>query len=119
LLIRHIFRCARETVIFLQRYEMIKIALYSLPILFGVTFCQYGASFSLSKLLGVHSYRKLVAPACLPVGAFGYWIVEDHFRAIYCLEHYWPRIANPVAFGLPLLMLLLRFVFGKKLSQAS
>ncbi|WP_135555388.1 GerAB/ArcD/ProY family transporter [Paenibacillus cymbidii] len=105
--------------IFLQRYEMIMIALYSLPILFGVMFCLYGASFSLSKLLGVRSYRKLIAPACLPVGAFGYWIVEDHFRAIYYLEHYWPRIANPVAFGLPLLMLLLRFVFGKKLSQAS
>lgn len=102
---------------FLQRYEMIMIALYSVSVLFEVMFCIYGTSVSLSKILGLKSNKSMILPVCLLLGPFGTWIVRDHFRAIEYLEHDWPIIALPIAFGLPLLMLALRLLLRKKLDH--
>ncbi|QHT62439.1 GerAB/ArcD/ProY family transporter [Paenibacillus lycopersici] len=103
---------------FLQRYEMIMIALYSIPILFEVMFCIYATSICASRIFGLANNRAMILPVCVMLGAFGYWIVDDHFRAIDYLENDWPLIALPVAFGLPLLLLLLRVLMGKKLKKA-
>jgi len=103
---------------FLQRYEMIMIALYSFSILFEVMFCIYGTSVSISKIFGLKSHKVMIAPVCIVLGLFGTWVVRDHFRAITYLENDWPRIALPIAFSLPLLMLGLRMLMRKKLNQA-
>lgn len=103
---------------FLQRYEMIMIALYSISALFEVMFCLYASSVCTSRIFGIKSNKPMILPMCLILGAFGYWIVDDHFWAIEYLEIYWPRIALPIAFGLPILLLLLRLMFGKKLQKA-
>ncbi|MCY9660708.1 GerAB/ArcD/ProY family transporter [Paenibacillus chondroitinus] len=100
---------------FLQRYEMIMIALYSVSVLFEVMFCIYGSSVSLASILGLKSNKTMILPVCLILGVFGTWIVEDHFRAIDYLEHVWPKIALPVAIGLPLILLGLRMLLRKKL----
>lgn len=104
---------------FLQRYEMIMIALYSVSVLFEVMFCIYGSSVSLSSILGLKSNKTMILPVCLLLGVFGTWIVEDHFRAIKFLEQDWPIIAMPIAFGLPLLLLGLRLLLRKKLDGIS
>ncbi|MGG1514107.1 endospore germination permease [Paenibacillus oryzisoli] len=104
---------------FLQRYEMIMIALYSVSILFEVMFCIYGTSVTLSKIIGIKSHKWMIIPVCLMLGIFGTWIVEDHFRAIHYLEQDWPKIALPIAFGLPLALLTLRLLFRKKLNSAA
>ncbi|PWV98565.1 spore germination protein (amino acid permease) [Paenibacillus cellulosilyticus] len=104
---------------FLQRYEMIMIALYSLPALFEVMFCIYGTSVCISRIFGIKSNRPMIIPCCIVLGVFGYWIIEDHFRAIDFLENYWPFIALPVAIGLPLIMVLLRVMLGSKLQKKS
>ncbi|MFC5447136.1 GerAB/ArcD/ProY family transporter [Paenibacillus aestuarii] len=102
---------------FLQRYEMIMIALYSFSVLFEVMFCIYGTSVGVSKIFGLQSHKRMIVPVCLVLGAFGTWVVQDHFHAIIYLEHDWPRIALPIAFSLPLLMLGLRMLLRKKLEQ--
>lgn len=100
---------------FLQRYEMIMIALYSVSVLFEVMMCLYGSSIGISRMLGLKSNRAMILPAAVILGFFSHWIVEDHFRAMIYLEQYWPRIALPIAFGLPLLLLGLRALLGSRL----
>ncbi|AZN38357.1 GerAB/ArcD/ProY family transporter [Paenibacillus albus] len=102
---------------FLQRYEMIMIALYSIPILFEVMFCIYATSVCATRIVGLKSNRLMIPVVSIILGVFGYWIVDDHYRAIDYLEVTWPRIALPIAFGLPALMLLLRLMLGKKLNN--
>ncbi|WP_127533795.1 GerAB/ArcD/ProY family transporter [Paenibacillus kobensis] len=99
---------------FLQRYEMIMIALYSLSALFQVMFCIYGTAEGAARLFGLKNNKWTIIPSSIVLGFFGYWVIEDHFRAIDYLEHYWPFIAVPIAFGMPLLMLGLSIMVGKK-----
>ncbi|WP_336771395.1 GerAB/ArcD/ProY family transporter [Paenibacillus sp. MMO-58] len=103
---------------FLQRYEMIMIALYSISALFEVMFCVYATSVCASRIFALKSNKPMIIPVCFILGAFGYWVVNDHFWALKYLEFYWPRVALPIAFGLPVLLLLLRLMFGKKLQKA-
>lgn len=103
---------------FLQRYEMIMIALYSIPILFEIMFCLYGTSMCASKLFGLNNDRWTILPAALLIGIFSYWVVRDHFTAMEFLEITWPRIGVPIAFGLPVLLLLLQLLLGKRLKRA-
>lgn len=104
---------------FLQRYEMIMIALYSVPALFEVMFCIYGTSVSMSRIFGLKSDKPMIIPCCIILGVFGYWVIDDHFRALDYLEHYWPLIALSIAIGLPVIMVLLRVMFGYKLQKKS
>jgi hypothetical protein len=104
---------------FLQRYEMIMIALYSLPALFEMMFCIYGTSLSLSRIFGLKSDKPMIIPASIILGVFGYWVIQDHFRAMEFLEDYWPRIALPIAIGLPLLLLLLKLIINPKVRKSA
>lgn len=104
---------------FLQRYEMIMIALYSVPVLFEIMFTLYAVSACSTRLFHLKSDKAAILPSAIALGAFGYWIVEDHFRAIRFLENIWPWIALPVAAGLPLLMLLLRLLLQKRTERAA
>jgi len=97
---------------FLQRYEMIMISLYSIPMLFEVMICLYGATLGAAKLCGLKTNTRTVLPAGIVLGVFGYWIVEDHFVALYYLERIWPWIALPIAVGLPVTMLIVQALFG-------
>ncbi|MDF2723615.1 MAG: spore germination protein, partial [Paenibacillus sp.] len=104
---------------FLQRYEMIMIAFYSVSALFEIMFCVYGAAICASKLFGLRSHKPMIVPACILLGCFGYWVIKDHFHALHYLEHQWPYIALPIAFGLPLLLLALRMALGWRLDSAA
>ncbi|REE81026.1 spore germination protein (amino acid permease) [Paenibacillus taihuensis] len=104
---------------FLQRYEMIMIALYSIPILFEVMFFIYATSVCATRIFGLKSNRSMIPIVSVILGTYGYWIVGDHYRAINYLEETWPRIALPIAFGLPVLLLILRLMLGKKLNKQS
>ncbi|TBL80819.1 GerAB/ArcD/ProY family transporter [Paenibacillus thalictri] len=103
---------------FLQRYEMIMIALYSLSVLFEVMICLYGTSVSAAQIFGQKNSKTMIFPAGIVLGLFGYWIIEDHFRAMHYLEHYWPQIALSISVGLPLVLLGLVTLLGRKLKQA-
>lgn len=102
---------------FLQRYEMIMIALYSMSALFEIMFCIYGSAVCLTKLFGLKNNRWMIAPCVVLIGVFSDRIVSDHFRALRFLEQIWPKIAVPIAFGLPPLMYLLVLALGKKLRR--
>ncbi|SFJ30553.1 spore germination protein (amino acid permease) [Paenibacillus sp. UNC496MF] len=103
---------------FLQRYEMIMIALYALPSLFEIMFCVYGISVSASRIFGMKSNKAMIPVSAVLIGAFDYWLLKDHYRALDFMEHQWLYIALPIAFGLPLLMLAMRLMLGKKLANA-
>ncbi|MFD0672161.1 GerAB/ArcD/ProY family transporter [Cohnella sp. GCM10027633] len=103
---------------FLQRYEMIMIALYSVPILFEIMFCIYGTSRCASALFGLKNDRWTILPAALIIGVFSYWVIKDHFFALDYLENAWPKIGVSIAFGLPVVLLVLQLLFGKRLKRA-
>lgn len=103
---------------FLQRYEMIMIALYSVPVLFEIMFVQYAVTFCSARLFRLKNEKAAIIPAAIALGAVGYWIVEDHFRALRFLEYAWPFIAVTVAAGLPVLMLLLRLLMPRRAERA-
>jgi len=100
---------------FLQRYEMVMIAFFSISSLIQVMMCLYGSSLAAAKLLGLQNVRYTIAPVAIVLGLFGNWVVMDHFRAIRFLEYQWPWIALPIAVGLPLLLLVLRLLLRRRI----
>ncbi|EFM10604.1 spore germination protein [Paenibacillus curdlanolyticus YK9] len=103
---------------FLQRYEMVMIAFYSVSALVQVMMCVYGSSMAAARLFGLTNSKRMILPVAVILGVFSDWIVRDHFRAMDYLEQYWPMIALPIAVGLPLLLLILQALFRKKLDSA-
>ncbi len=101
---------------FLHRYEMLMIAFFAVSCLIQVMVCVYCSSLMAHRMIGKRggSYRRMVLPMCVILGGFGYWVVEDHLRALHLLN-LWPWIALPIAFGLPLLLLALRWMLPHKL----
>jgi hypothetical protein len=65
---------------------------------------------NLSRIFRMKSNKSMILPSSLLLGLFGYWVIEDHFRAMEYLEHYWLIIALPIACGLPIVMFGLRLV---------
>ncbi|MDF2923855.1 MAG: spore gernimation protein [Paenibacillaceae bacterium] len=90
---------------FIHRYEMIMIVFFATSTMVQIMMCLFCASHCLSKTFGIKDYRPLLVPAALVLGAFSYWIVTNHFRAMRWEEAYWPYISLPIAIALPLLLL--------------
>lgn len=104
---------------FLHRYEMLMIAFFAVSCLIQVMACIYCSSLMLHRMLGKRkgSYRIMILPTCAVLGGFGYWVVVDHMRALHLLN-LWPWAALPIAFGLPILLLALRWLLPGKLQGA-
>ncbi|MBB3113567.1 spore germination protein KB [Paenibacillus phyllosphaerae] len=101
--------------LFLHRYEMIMIAFFATSSLIQVMMCLFCASLSASKLLGLKDYRPMLLPTGAILGAFAYWIVADHMRAMEFTAHQWPLISLPIVLGLPLVIGILYLFFKDKL----
>jgi len=71
-----------------------------------------------AQIFGLKSHKPALIPVSLLLGGFGYWVVLDHTRAMDLLTQYWPPIALSIAYGLPILLVVLGFLFRKKLRQA-
>ncbi len=111
-----------EIGIFLHRYEMIMVAMFVIPLFVQIILCLYCASQALSHAFsefGVKRLRYFFLPVSLVLSGISYWFVDDHFRAMDFLTHYWPPIALPLAFGVPLLVLLVGWIRRKKLKGYS
>ncbi|RIX52972.1 spore gernimation protein [Paenibacillus nanensis] len=104
--------------IFLHRYELIMIALFSTSSLIQIMMSLYCSAHALSKIFGVKDYRPMLIPAGLALGAFGYWLVLDHLRAISFTEKEWPLISLPIAFLLPIILWTFGKLFRRKLSRS-
>jgi spore germination protein KB len=104
---------------FLHRYEMLMIAFFAVSCLIQVMACVYCSALMAHRIIGKRggNYRRMVLPMCAVLGGFGYWVVEDHLRALHLLN-LWPWAALPVAFGLPALLLALRWLLPHKLKGA-
>lgn len=103
--------------LFLHRYELVMIVFFAISSLVQVMMCILCASIAAKHVVGVNNINKLFIPIALILGGFGYWIVEDHMRAMELLQHYWPLIAVPILIGVTLLIFLLGTVFKKKLAN--
>lgn len=99
---------------FIHRYEMIMIAFFAISLLVQIMMCLLCASHAASHLFGLKDFRPVIIPVSLILGSFGYWIVFDHNRAMTYLTDYWPPLALPIAFGLPILLWVLGFFMKKK-----
>ncbi|RXT06944.1 GerAB/ArcD/ProY family transporter [Ammoniphilus sp. CFH 90114] len=104
---------------FIHRYEMIMIAFFAISILVQISMCLFCACHSAAKIFGLQDYRPMIIPVGIVLSGLGYWVVLDHNRAMDLLENTWVAIALPIAFGLPLLLWALGFLFEKKLLQVS
>ncbi|MCT8139425.1 GerAB/ArcD/ProY family transporter [Anaerobacillus sp. CMMVII] len=105
-----------EIGLFVHRYELIMIIFFSLSALVQVMMCLLCASISAKHMTGVQNLNKLFIPVAIILGLFGYWVVADHIRAMDLLTYYWPKIAIPITFGVPIGVFLLGTILKKKLS---
>jgi spore germination protein KB len=99
---------------FIHRYEMIMVAFFAISLLVQIMMSLLCASHAASHLFGLKDFRPTIIPVSLILGAFGYWIVFSHQRAMVFLTDYWPPIAMPIAFGLPVLLWGLGWFMKKK-----
>lgn len=102
---------------FVHRYEMIMIAFFALSILTQIMMSLLCASVAMQKMLGLKDYRKVIIPTAIILSSFGYWINFDKNRAVDFLEGWWVYISIGVAVGLPFLILVMGFLFKKKLKK--
>lgn len=107
-----------EIGLFIHRYEMIMVALLGISLFLQLTMTMFCACISLSQTFGQKTYKPMIIPVAIMLGAVGYYFVADHIRAMRFLEVTWVPIAMPIAIGLPLLMWVLGFLFKKKLTTA-
>ncbi|QOR68289.1 GerAB/ArcD/ProY family transporter [Cytobacillus suaedae] len=106
-----------EIGLFIHRYEMLMIALFATSALTQIMMSLLCSSVALQKIIGLKDYRPVIIPTCLILSGFGYWIVFDHHRAMYFIENTWVTICLSIAVGLPLLLLVLGWIFKKKLNK--
>ena len=107
-----------EIGMFLHRYEMIMVAMFIVPLFVQIILCLYCASQAISHTFGVFGVKRLryfFLPVALILSAISYWIVGDHFRAMDFLTNYWPSITLPIAFGIPMILLIVGWMRRKKL----
>ena len=102
---------------FVHRYEMIMIAFFALSILTQIMMSLLCASVAMQKILGLKDYRKVIFPTAFILSAFGYWVNFDKNRAVDFLEGWWVYISIGIAVGLPSMILVLGFLFKKKLKK--
>lgn len=105
--------------VFIHRYEMMMIAFFGISLLVQLMMTSFCASLAVSQTFGLKDYRPVIVPVALVLGSFGYWVVADHNRAMMLLENYWPPVALPIAFGLPIGLWLVGFLFKNKLSSSA
>jgi len=99
---------------FIHRYELIMVIFFSVSALVQVMMSLFCGSLAATHLFGLKDYRPMIIPICLLFGAFAYWVVLDHHRAMYLLSDRWPPFALSIAVGLPVLTFLLGFLRRKK-----
>lgn len=103
--------------LFIQRYEMFMIVFFAFSILVQIAMCLFCACRAAENILSLKSYRPVILPVGLLLNGIAYWVVLDHVRAMEFLSGPWVAISVPSAFGLPLLLWLLGFLFKKKLGK--
>ncbi|MDR4948927.1 GerAB/ArcD/ProY family transporter [Neobacillus cucumis] len=106
-----------EIGLFIHRYEMIMIALFSLSLLTQMIMTFYCATVSVQSLFGLKSINRSIIPVGLLLSAFGYWIVLDHHRAIIFIETDWVILSMSLAVGIPFLLLILGVLFRRKFKK--
>jgi spore germination protein KB len=107
-----------EIGVFMQRYEMIMVAMFIVPLFVQLMMCLYCATKGLSHSFGDMKWMKLLyVPVALISGVFSYWIVDDHMRAVDYLTDIWPFISLSFGFGLPLLLLIGGAIGSKRLQR--
>lgn len=103
---------------FIHRYEMIMVAFFGISLMVQLMVTSFCASLAMAHTLGLADYRRAILPVTMVLGGVSYYVVTDHQRAMLLLESYWPQIALPIAFLLPLLLWLLGFVLKARLMPA-
>lgn len=105
--------------VFLHRYEMVMIAFFALSSLTQIMMTLFCATVALQKITNIKRFRMLILPVTILLGGFGYYIVNDHRRAMYFLETNWIIASVSIAIVLPILIWLMGLLFKKKLQQHS
>lgn len=106
-----------EIGLFVHRYELIMIIFFSLSALIQVMMCLLCASISAKHIINGKNLNRIFIPTSILLGLFGYWIVDDHTRAMTFLTYYWPPVAMTITFGVPIMVFLLGVLFKNKLKQ--
>lgn len=106
-----------EIGVFMHRYEMIMVAMFIIPLFVQMMLCLYCATKAISHTLGTGKLNLLYVPVTLVLGAWSYWVVSNHFRALNYLSGAWVYIALPIMYGVPVLVLAAGFVRKKQEKQ--
>lgn len=105
--------------VFIQRYELFMIAFFAFSLLVQISMCLHCACRATGAIFSLKSHRTAIIPVGAILNGVAYWVIIDHTRAMYFLQESWVMISLPIAFGLPLLLWGLGFLFRKRLQGAA
>lgn len=108
-----------EIGLFIHRYELIMVIFFAMSALIQVMICLLCGSISVKHIIGSKKLTILYIPVAVIMGGFGYWVVSNHNRAMDLLTYYWPPIAMPIFFGIPVVLFVLGFFLKKKPEENS
>ncbi|WP_186578250.1 GerAB/ArcD/ProY family transporter [Aquibacillus kalidii] len=103
---------------FLHRYEMVMIAFFGISVLTQITIALLCASVCFSKLFGSKKYHPAILPSAIIMGAYGYWVVLNHNRAMGILENSWVTYSLSITLGIIGFMWIIGFFMKKKIKNA-
>lgn len=104
---------------FVHRYEMIMVAFFGISLLVQLMMCLFCASLAAAKVVGAKDYRPTVVPVAIMLGSAGYYLVLDHNRAMEWLTDWWPWLAVPIGYGLPVVVAFASVVRNKQIRKLS
>jgi spore germination protein KB len=100
--------------LYIHRYEMIMVALFSISILTQIMMTLFCATVSVERIFNLKDYRKAIIPVAILFGLFGNWLVLDHERAMSIIENEWVYVALSISTIVPFFLLIKGFIINKK-----
>lgn len=104
---------------FFQRYEIVMSTLGLIVFSVQLFLCFLCFMHSTASIFGKKGYRSFLIPVSIIIGIISYWFCADHFRSMNFMEIIWPAIANPIILGIPLITLVLGWMFKRRIKNNS
>jgi spore germination protein KB len=71
----------------------------------------YCAANAAAKIYNLNNYKITIIPIAISFGIYGVWLFQDHKRAMDVIEHLWITISLWTAIIIPILYLLLGYIY--------
>ncbi|MDF2606134.1 MAG: spore gernimation protein [Bacillales bacterium] len=99
---------------YFHRLEIFMVLFGEIAILVQIAVILYCAAESGRQIYKLDSYKILIIPIAVAFSVYGNWLVQEHQRALNIIEHLWVTISLWTAIIVPLLFLLLGYIYQRE-----